>query len=270
MSRDDETDFRSARRLENPQLLGRILLKRCLYAGFYLQQVILILLGRQKPVVPFRVEASPPSLYFNFPILAKHRDELLRHLGVPESFALAPIRTLRGGEPEYYLTLNIYRVSGITNGLRAEWSVYIADRRNTPRYMVVDACTSQYSMDPVDVITKPGEIHHEGDETAIRSRVECGLLGSFACTIDIGSTNVAAAEAHGEWIAANDFIYWRNGVCDRAYYQGGMANADLSLISAAPDAITGSGWNSFVDAAAVQIVRVNHGMDLAVSPWWNL
>jgi len=25
-----------------------------------------------------------------------------------------------------------------------------------------------------------------------------------------------------------------------------------------------------VDASAVQIVRVNHGMDLAVSPWWNL
>ena len=123
MAQDTETDFRSARRLGRLQLLGRIVLKRSLYAGFYLQQVILILLGRQKPVVPFRVEASPPSLYFNFPIRADRREQLLRHLRVPESFVLAPIRTLRGGEPDYYLTLNIYRVSGITNGLRAELSL---------------------------------------------------------------------------------------------------------------------------------------------------
>ena len=34
-------------------------------------------------------------------------------------------------EPEYLLTLNVYRVSGITNGLRAEWSTYIADPDGT-------------------------------------------------------------------------------------------------------------------------------------------
>ena len=32
-------------------------------------------------------------------------------------------------------------------------------------------------------------------------------------------------------MTANDYIYWGNGVCDRTFYNGGLANTKVSLIN---------------------------------------
>ena len=61
---------------------------------------------------------------------------------------------LQREEADYLLTLNVYEVTGIAVGIRAEWSTYITDNNGVPRYMVVEAQSSEYSMDPIDIITK--------------------------------------------------------------------------------------------------------------------
>ena len=63
----------------------------------------------------------------------------------------------------------------------------------------------------------------------------------------------AAAEretlrAAPEWIEANDLIYWRNGICDRTFYDAALANAPLWRVPAAGrgESGTASGWAEFV------------------------
>ncbi len=44
-------------------LFKRKLIKRMLYSFMYMTQALLVLLGKQKPVIMFRVEDDPPSVY---------------------------------------------------------------------------------------------------------------------------------------------------------------------------------------------------------------
>ena len=151
----------------------RVATKRFVYSQLYLRESLFILIGKSKPIVRFTVEASPPSLYFNFAILPGRLDELARQLDLPHP--LAPIRCLEREEPFYCLTLNIYRVSGLANGIRAEWSLYVRGPDGVPRYLVVEAVADAGSMDPVAIISRAGQISHE--QTADGERVVAHELG---------------------------------------------------------------------------------------------
>ena len=65
---------------------------------------------------------------------------------MPDKFQLVPIRCLEDESPAYLLTLNIYEVSGIVRGSRAEWSTYVDDGEGKPCYMVLEARSSSGSM----------------------------------------------------------------------------------------------------------------------------
>ena len=49
-------------------LRGRKALKRFLYAQLAMRQAVMIAIGREQPLVPFTVEADPPSVYFVYRI----------------------------------------------------------------------------------------------------------------------------------------------------------------------------------------------------------
>ena len=137
------------------QVRGRSALKRFMYSMLYMRDMFALAFGRAKPLVPFKVEADPPSIYLNWEIDPARVPELQAELDLP--FPLAPIRCVAGEDPFYCLTLNIYRVSGLTNGIRAEWSFYIEDPEGTPRYMVVEA-QSDVSMDVLKVARKGAQM----------------------------------------------------------------------------------------------------------------
>ena len=103
----------------------RVAIKRFLYSQLYLRDFFLLMFGRSKPLVQFKVEATPPSVYFNFELDPERVPGLQQEFDIP--YPLAPIRCVAGEEPFYCLTLNIYRVSGWARGIRAEWSMYIED-----------------------------------------------------------------------------------------------------------------------------------------------
>ena len=152
-------------------LRGRRALKRFLYAQLALRQALMIALGRELPLVPFTVEADPPSVYYVFRIRPELVGALGDRLGLPAHLPLTTIRCLVDDDPAHLLVLNVYRVSGLANGLRAEWSVFVADADGVPRYMVFDARSSKVSMDPVDVITRPSPVKHRREGAVISTRV---------------------------------------------------------------------------------------------------
>lgn len=244
-------------------------IKRFLYSQLYLRDFFLIMFGKSKPLVPFKVEASPPSVYWNFEIQKDKVENLERELELP--LPLSKIRILEGEEPRYYLTLNLYRVSGLANGIRAEWSLFVEDPENAkPRYLVVEALSDQRSVDSVDLLTKIGEVTHESSGESLVSVAVSARGGRFSCTCHKikGGKPVRAA---AEWVEANDFIYWLSGICDRTFYDAGLANARIRQLDPSEFSIEDdSFWSGLVDSAPRHVIVYDDAIEFAMSPWWNL
>ncbi len=250
-------------------LLGRRMLKRFLYAQMAMRSAIMIALGKEAPLVRFTVENDPPSIYLLFAIKPEWVERLPREIGLPSGMKLAPIRVLADDDPAHLLVLNVYRVSGITNGMRAEWSAYIEDADGIPRYMVVDARSSGRSMDPVDVITKASRVEHVRTGNQVVTTV--GPDGAtFESTITM-DPDAPIAIGHPEFATANDMIYWANGIADRTFYDGGMAAADqISIPGADVRVIDNSPWAKYLEPTPVRTLAFRDAIELVVSPWYNV
>jgi hypothetical protein len=244
-------------------------IKRFLYSQLYLRDVFLIMFGKSKPLVSFKVEDSPPSVYWNFELRPERVADLERELALP--LPLAKIRILEGEEPRYYLTLNLYRVSGLARGIRAEWSLFVEDPHNAkPRYLVVEATSDQHAVDSVDLLTKIGEISHALSGESLESFAVSARGGRFSCTCRKvkGGKPVRAA---AEWVEANDYIYWLTGICDRTFYDAGMANARIRQLDPSEYSIEDdSFWSRLVDPAPRHVIVYDDAIEFAMSPWWNL
>ena len=246
----------------------RRFVKRFVYSQLYLREALLIVLGRARPLVKFKVEAEPPSLYFNFELTPEAVATLERELELPHP--LTPVRCLEGEEPFHCLTLNVYRVSGLANGMRAEWSLYVRDDSGVPRYLIVDAQADSGSMDPIHIVTRAGQVSHERSGELVSSAVVAADGGRFESWVrkPEGGERVRAAP---EWIEANDRIYWRNGMCDRTFYDAGLANARLRRVEASDFRIAdGTAWSVRVEPIPRHVIAFEDAIEFAMSPWWNL
>lgn len=246
---------------------GRRALHRFLYAQMALRNGLMVALGREQPLVRFTVEADPPSVYVVNAL--RDPDAFAAHLTLPPGMELAPIRCLADDRPRFLLTLNVYRVSGITNGIRAEWSTYVADPEGVPRYLIVDARADTTSMDPVDVITRKSRVVHrrQDDEVSFEIGEDTDVYRARFSVPD----DAAPVRSHPEWTTANDTIYWRNGVCDRTFYDAGLAAADQVAVAPATVAITDrTAWVDFVDPTPLHVLVLRDEIEFVVSPWANI
>lgn len=249
--------------------LGRSVLKRFMYSQMMVYAGFRIAIGKDQPLVQFKVEMDPPSVYWVYRIKSSEIDKLIQTLRIPPNLALTPVRCLDIDEPSYYLALNAYRVSGLVNGVRAEWSVFVRDATNTPRYMIVDARSSNNSMDPVSIITKKSTVLHKREGNVIRTQIGEGS-DAFVSTITLPEQS-PSVHSSAEWVTANDYIYWVNGICDRTFYNAGLANTKVSLVSSKDTVIKdGTFWAQFVEPDPVHILILNNAIEFVVSPWENV
>lgn len=249
--------------------IGRSFLRRFMYSQLAIFSGLKIAIGKEIPLVRFKVEKDPPSIYWVYRIKLSEIKELEQRLGLPENFSLCPIRCLETDEPEYLLTVNAYRVSGLANGLRAEWSVFIRDAENTPRYLVVDARSSQRSVDPVNIITRASTVIHEGRGEKIYTQIGEGD-GAFQSTITLPSL-AAPVTTSSDWVSANDYIYWGNGICDRTFYDAGLAHAKQNRVGNEHCLIKdGSFWSQFVEPNPVHVLILQNSIEFVISPWENV
>lgn len=243
-------------------------IKRFIYSQLYLRESLLILFGRAKPFVRFTVEATPPSLYLNFEIDPERVASLEQELSLPRP--LTPIRCIEGEEPFYCLTLNVYRVSGLVNGKRAEWSLYVRDQSGKPRYLVLEAAADAGSMDPIHIVTRAGQLRYEreGEQLSAEIVSEDGTRFAARCRLPADAPSVQASP---EWVGANDYIYWRNGVCDRTFYDAGLAHARMRRIDPAQVSIEdATRWGRIARAAPRHVIAFEDPIEFAMSPWWNI
>jgi hypothetical protein len=246
----------------------RVFIKRFLYSQLYLRESLFIMFGKAKPIVRFVVEQTPPSIYLNWEIAPDQVAALENELDLP--YPLTPLHCLEGEEPFYCLTLNMYRVSGLANGIRAEWSLYVRDSGGTPRYLVIEAKADSGAVDSVDLITRGSDVGYEdsGERFVLHAVAADG--GRFEARIP-KRDDAPRVRAHPEWVEANDYIYWLTGICDRTFYDSGLANARTRQIPSSEVEISDeTRWGRFVEPTPRHVIVFEDAIEFAMSPWWNL
>ena len=250
-------------------------MKRIMYASLTLQSAFKILMGNEQPLLPFIVKENPNSIFINYEIDETQLSLLTDFLALPEGFVLSPIAILKNESPKYYLSLNIYAVSGLggaLSGNRAEWSVYVKNNQGRTSYMVVEARSSSFSLDSVNWFTPATALTHEFQEGALVSWVDTGADTFFSSEISaVGIKNAIEVYGANEWAAANDLIYWGDGVADRTYYDGRLIDTPMLSVDPALVSIADSSpWAQFVAGEPNSVLMFQTGLEFVISPWYNL
>lgn len=254
----------------SPSWTSRRWLKRVLYAQLAIRDAFMILIGREQPNLRFTVLADPPSVYINFPLRKDMEREFTQYINLADGFSLAPIRCLTDDEPTLMLTLNVYEVSGLVHGPRAEWSTYVLDSKGKTRYMVVEARAAAGSMDPVNLFTRPDRVEHQTSAGRLVSTVASNDGKLFESTVPLGKAS-PLVEPASEWIEANDYIYWRNGICDRTYYDAGMFNARVHSVPLEDITISdNTHWARFIETRPRHVLWFDGALEFMISPWFNV
>lgn len=250
--------------------LGLTVLKRFMYSQLQVFQAAKVLIGRDAPLVRFTVEADPPSAYLNFAVRADRIDDFAAHCGIPSGLELAPIRCIEDDAPFVCLTANIYRVSGLANGVRLEWSTYVyGDRPDVPRYLIVGAVSSLFAIDPVDTVTPRGACTYERTGQRLAARAEAGG-GELRFDFELPDVEPDVLPTR-EWVEANDLIYWKNGVCDRVYYDAGFHNTPMWRIDPSVIGLVDTTpWADWLEPDPRHALFCSDALELVMSPWWNL
>lgn len=214
------------------------------------------------------VSNTVPAVYYSFKVTDPAG--LAAALELPADFTLAKSRLLKSDAAEdYYLTLAIYRLEDALEGFRAEWRVSVdnANGSGCENFMVIDLQTGDAAVDPVYLINLPGEVSHRLDGDTLQTR-----LSSAAVHFD-AAVSVTGAEAQAlslEWVGAEDYVCFSNGICDKWYYDGETLDVPVQV----PDVVTindmSTPWDAFIEATPSRVFFRDNAREFLVKPWHNL
>ncbi len=166
----------------------------------------------------------------------------------------------------------------MSQGARAEWSVFVNDPAGgEPRFLVVQAAAESISADSVNLLTPPEPVSHILKIDAIDSYV--GVVDKatgeestyFSSRIRWPQLPESLVSFHREFVAANDYIFWGNGVADRGLHNATVHNRNAVFIESDQiSLVDNSRWSEYINAAPVHTVVYRNPLDIVISPWWNL
>jgi hypothetical protein len=134
--------------------------------------------------------------------------------------------------------------------------------------MIVEAQTSGFSIDPVDVITRPAEVFEYAfsDAGALSINIRSPDT-TFQAHIPLPE-ELDQRELNLSWAECNNLVYWRNGVADKVYYNG-SAYENVSLVPTAGVEIEDG--TRFADYVRLDHIFIYEQPQVfVVSPWNNL
>ena len=245
-------------------------MKASLYSGLLNSEALSILNGTAEPVVHTTVEGSPQSVFWHWRIPAGNLAAFEAAADLPTGLTLAPTRLAESDPaPEHWLTLEVRRVSGTENGVRADWSTYVDDGAGV-RTLVLESRASFAALDPVNRFTDPYPVSHTSTGATLDTAVGVGpdaFTSSFVAPAPgSGPTELAARE----WVAANELRYWANGVADRVFHDSTVFEP-MDLVDPAGVAMAnGSQWAPYVAASADRVWVSGQRTGLVTNPWWHI
>ena len=126
-------------------------------------------------------------------------------------------------------------------------------------------------MDPVDVITPRSTVRHDRSGSTITTQVGDDPE-ALRCTIEMPEGDGAPrVSPHAEWAAANDFIYWCNGICDRTWYDAGMHDPRKRKVPAPNYEVRdNTPWAELLEDEPLHVLVFEDEINLVMAPWQNL
>lgn len=258
-------------------------LKKSHYGPLAQQEAARIGTGAAQPLAEFTVVDTPPSIFVNWTVPDAVAADFEAVAPLPPGFSLAKVRIIESDPvPRYWLSLNVYRVSGLTTGLRAEWSTYVDDGDGIPRFMILKARAAEGSLDPIGPLALPEPFSHALAGNTISTSMRDTVLQNgvpvltpdnlFTSTITLPDpVDRVAAVPTREWVTANDFIFWRNGVNDRIFHNSSSHSAPLITVDPADVTLDDdSDWAPFLDPQPAHVLVYLDAIDFVISPWWNV
>lgn len=258
--------------------------KRTEFGRLALDDSALIAAGEKEAVLDFTVEDTPPSIFINLIVPDEKAEDFAAVASLPPGFSLAKVRIIESDPVErFWLSVNVYRVSGLTTGLRTEWSTYVDDGSGVPRFMILRARASEGSLDPIGPLAPPEPFTHLVDpDGVIRTDIRKTVVQNGSTVLTPNNmlrSTVALPDAVDrqyvlptrQWVTANDFIYWLNGVNDRVFHNSTSHNAQL--ISVDPADVTlqdDTEWAPFVDPIPGHVLVYLDKIKFKIGPWWNI
>jgi len=224
-------------------------------------------------------EGSPGSVFIRWEFKDQAAIDAFEENELPAGFRLAPTQFLESDAPGYFLVLNLYNAAGpIVNDARAEWDIFVQppDGDNRPRFMVIDSLAATVSADSVRGLTPPEPVSYQFASNDVVTSVG-KIEGGVETTIFTSSfpkpnpTTDNIARFTREMATGNDYIYWGNGVLDRAFYNATTFNYNAIFVDLNQIEITDySHWKQYLNEEPSYVVYYLNTLEYVVSPWYNL
>ena len=193
---------------------------------------------------------SEGSIYLNFRLTPQYSNYLQDYINeYNKNLSIVPVCLFPEDESTKYLSVNIYNCSSpaFLNGnkqtLRCELNTYVQDME-TGQYgtLILDYLSNELSMDPVNLFKLPPshrdgnvEYHilHQPHIDSYRTKkiyIDCSskkdkIMLSLKLFID--SLKEVTIHTSKELVKYSDYIYYKNGIYDKLYYDDTLVNAHL-------------------------------------------
>lgn len=146
---------------------------------------------------------------------------------------------------DYYLSVNIYNcssplfINGEVDVARCEINTYVKDQQNNYGTIILDYNTNGISLDPVNLFKAPVAsvckiIKHSGDAggaikcVANDNKINLQIKYTIP-TQRCGSTMQKNYYMSPQLIKYTDNIYYKNGICDKLYYDSSLIDASTKI-----------------------------------------
>ena len=235
------------------------------YSGLLTGMPTLIYNPYTKTSLNIPLTISEGSIYLNFRLPSHYSNYLQKYIGkYTQKLSIVPVCLFPEEEATNYLSVNIYNCSspaffnGNKQTLRCELNTYVRDE-STGQYgtLILDYLSNDLSMDPVNLFKFPpsktdGNVSyhiiykapyhpHDPQHPSHPSRTCCFYQNQqlyincesrkdkikLSLNLCIDKMKEVTIETSKELVKFSDYIYYKNGIYDKLFYDDSLVNAHL-------------------------------------------
>jgi hypothetical protein len=187
--------------------------------------------------IPFTVK--PYSTYLNFKMDPIQIDEISKYVEkFSGNLSLVPIKLSVLDKPSYFISVNIYNCTSplFLNGNKAisrcEINTYVKDHNNKMGTLILDYGSNSLSLDPISLFKKGDTTNflkiQENDKNS--GEIECTSINpNFDFHVKYSLKSNKNFFMTKSMISYTDNIFYKNGICDKLYYDSSLVNSNTKI-----------------------------------------
>lgn len=178
---------------------------------------------------------APNSVYLNFKLSPDSCEHLTEYINsYTDKLSITPISMYPNEKKSKYLSVNIYNCTSpaFLNcekwTTRCEINTYVKDKETgTYGTLILDYLSNDLSMDPVNLFKEKNDISFINSDTG-NIKINCSSLNeNIELFLTSNINNSSRIAISNELISYSDYIYYKNGIYDKLYYDSTLVEAPL-------------------------------------------